>query len=535
MNIRKISIRWKIILPMLTLLAISTIVSMVIFDSTIKKLAMEQMKAEMHKMSETLFGVSTNYMINDSMASQAELLEHMNKMFDVRIIRSEKLDEQYDRAPEESYAKDDFEKSVFTKKDMQFAVVEKDGKKYMKGIFPFYALEEYMGINCFDCHTENVQKNEVIGAVSIGLSMEDMDKAIVVSSTKAVVVSIISFVAILFLMTVLFNKVFYKPFANINKAFKKISEKDFAIDIDAKCEDEIGCLIVSLKETLKDLAESFGQMKQVADVITNESDKLGRSIEEALVEAGEQLDRTREIAVGATEMAQTSVSIAETVGHSLDESSRSAEQSIVGNKLVGEAVEKMQYAGKSSNELAKLVFELNEEVVSIGNIVHVIDEIAENTNMLALNAAIEAARAGEHGRGFAVVADEVRKLAEKTADATKEVTTKIRKIQVDSGKTESTMKRALDEIDETIKVMGGVADKLTEIERSSAENKGQIEEIAVAAEQQSKVSEKIAEEISEIEKFSNNRIESSNSLNDTYNELSEMASKLKDIFSKYKL
>lgn len=535
MDISKLSIKWKIIIPMLALLAISSMLSMIIFDSTIKSLADAQMKSEMTKMSETMFGVSTNYMITGSMDSQDSLLKHMNKMFDVKMIRSDKLDAEYGKKSANMYAQDDFEKSVFSKGTPQFEIVKQDGKRYMRGIFPYLAVKQYMGINCFDCHTKNVSENDVLGAVSIRLSMSDMDKALVTSRTEALAVSIASFIVIFFLITTLFNKVFYKPFASINEAFKRVSNKDFTVDIKSANEDEIGALIGSLRSTLKDLSQSFRQIKDAADVVALESDKLGSSISEAIDEANEQMDRTKDVAAGATEMAQTSVAIANTVSAASEVAGNAASESKSGNDLVDKAVEKMQYAGKSSQELAELVFQLNTEVVSIENIVHVIDEIAENTNLLALNAAIEAARAGEHGRGFAVVADEVRKLAEKTADATKEVTSKIRTVQQDSSKTEETMKKALKEIEETIEMMGTVAEKLTEIAEASESNKKQIDEVAVSAGEQSKVSEQIAIEISEIENFSNNRIKSSEDLNTTYNELNKMAGVLKDIFAKYKL
>ncbi len=121
-----------------------------------------------------------------------------------------------------------------------------------------------------------------------------------------------------------------------------------------------------------------------------------------------------------------------------------------------------------------------------------IDEIADQTNLLALNAAIEAARAGDQGRGFAVVADEVRKLAERTSQATKEITSTITFIQNDTSKAIDSMLQGKNKVKDGVEVAKMAGEKIKTIKELANKLKDMITQIATAAEQQSTSAEEIS-------------------------------------------
>ena len=149
-------------------------------------------------------------------------------------------------------------------------------------------------------------------------------------------------------------------------------------------------------------------------------------------------------------------------------------------------------------EAASTVQELGNSSEKIGEIVQVIDDIADQTNLLALNAAIEAARAGEQGRGFAVVADEVRKLAERTTKATKEIASMIKQIQKETIGAVQSMEKGTVEVSKGKELVEKAGVSLNQIISSSQEVVDNVSQVAAASEEQSATSEQISKNIEAI-------------------------------------
>jgi methyl-accepting chemotaxis protein len=164
--------------------------------------------------------------------------------------------------------------------------------------------------------------------------------------------------------------------------------------------------------------------------------------------------------------------------------------------------------------------DLDTQAKGIGNIMNVIEDIADQTNLLALNAAIEAARAGEAGRGFAVVADEVRKLAEKTMTATKEVGSSIESIQKVAHGNIASMETAEQDLERAVEFANKSGEVLEKIVTGVEASSGQIQGIATAAGQQSAASDEINRSIEEINQITN---DTAQSVEETVLALREMA------------
>ena len=173
--------------------------------------------------------------------------------------------------------------------------------------------------------------------------------------------------------------------------------------------------------------------------------------------------------------------------------------------------------------------ELGKQAESIGGVMNVISDIADQTNLLALNAAIEAARAGEAGRGFAVVADEVRKLAEKTMTATQEVGASITAIQHSARANINEVSTAVENITDATSLANSSGEALTEIVNLAAANSAVVASIATAAEEQSATSEEINRAIDEINRIvaetTDGMVQSSSAVQD----LSRMAQELRRV------
>lgn len=256
--------------------------------------------------------------------------------------------------------------------------------------------------------------------------------------------------------------------------------------------DELG----TLSKSMNHMVRSFGNVISKILISVNSSVQVLNSLRGEAEKTSEgarvQSDQSSQIATAAEEMSQTIGDIAKNASIASETSTEAMKTAEGGKGVADGAVATVTRVYTSTEELAAMVEKLNGRVSEIGNIVVVIKDIADQTNLLALNAAIEAARAGEQGRGFAVVADSVRQLAERTINATTEISGKISAVQAESAQTKRSMGEASGEVKKANEYIRQVGDSLNRIVESVQKARGQITKIAAAVEQQSKTAEEVA-------------------------------------------
>ncbi|MFO0492942.1 MAG: methyl-accepting chemotaxis protein, partial [bacterium] len=206
-----------------------------------------------------------------------------------------------------------------------------------------------------------------------------------------------------------------------------------------------------------------------------------------------------------------------------------------GGEVVQQTVIEMKGIAQQVNESAGAVSSLGKKSEQIGQIIGVINDIADQTNLLALNAAIEAARAGEHGRGFAVVADEVRKLAERTQKATEEVAQSIREIQTETTTAVSKMQAGTTKVTAGVELAASAGSALSKITASSQNLRAMVQSIAAAAEEQSAASGEIAKNVERINAVTRESTQGATQSASAASQLSAQAETLQQLVGKFKI
>ncbi|MBI3577995.1 MAG: methyl-accepting chemotaxis protein, partial [Ignavibacteriales bacterium] len=331
-----------------------------------------------------------------------------------------------------------------------------------------------------------------------------------------------------FFITRTINKPIKDVINNINRA-------DLNSQFNTKRKDELGELQRSFDSFVASMKETLLQVAEATSAVASASSEISTSTEEMAAGAQEQTSQTSEIATAVEQMTKTIVENSRNVTQISDGAKLTRKQAEEGGVIVEETVVGMNRIAEVVNRSAEKVQVLGKSSEQIGEIIGVIDDIADQTNLLALNAAIEAARAGEQGRGFAVVADEVRKLAERTTKATKEIAVMIKQIQTDTKEAVGSMLQGRKEVDEGIQLAGRAKDKLVEIVENVQNAADTMAQVATSTEEQSSTSEQIAKNVEAVSAVTQQTASGTQQIARAAEDLNRLTENLQQLVNKFKL
>ena len=276
------------------------------------------------------------------------------------------------------------------------------------------------------------------------------------------------------------------------------------------------------------------EASEISSRVAAASEELSVQVEQVSNGAETQRERVDSTASAMAQMNATVLEVARNAGNAAEQSDKTREKAQEGEGLVKRVMGVINSVNQAGETLQNNMHELGQRTDSIGSVMNVISDIADQTNLLALNAAIEAARAGEAGRGFAVVADEVRKLAEKTMAATQEVGASISAIQQSARINIEEVERSVAAVGEATSLAVSSSNALNEIVDMASVSSTVFASIATAAEEQSATSEEISHAIDEINKIVSETAEGMVQSSAAVQDLSRMAQDLRAVMGRLK-
>ncbi len=530
------SVRLKINLGLVAVFVTVMIASLVYTAHSERTLIQHIIERQTQDTADSYFDSVNTLMLTGAMASRDIVRQKIlarPEITDARIVRAPAVTRLFGPGEESNQLVDDLDRRALAGEQIVEIGENGDGR-LLTVINPMRASADYRGTDCTGCHA--AQEGEVLGAVRISYSLAALDAEVTQDLIYSALIYLGVFSAGLGFMMLLLKRVVTGPLDYLRHTFERIeSRSDLTQQLKVSSHDEVGLLSQAFNSMLGRFCHSLREVKASSERLDSVSEQITGMAEETARGVMQQHSETDQAATAMTEMTATAQEVAQNTTQTADATGRANEEALSGRKLADQA---QQGIGTLKGEVlraADVIQTLVEQSETIGDVVNVIGEIAEQTNMLALNAAIEAARAGEQGRGFAVVADEVRSLATRTQQSTEEIQQMIETLQGGVSEAVAVMETASQRADEGETLVAESADALVRITDAIGVVNDMNTQIATASEEQRAVVEEVSRNILNINEVAETSEESTQHMTAIADELRQLIVQYSQLVARFKV